>query len=145
MALLTGARLFIYVDNRRIVTATGFSIENMGGYAEERQIDSDESVEFAPTSVGVGGIIRLVRDIGEGGAQGLGLMLPPPYFVRKKYSSMRIIERQTGLAMFDFEGEVIFDQEKWETVSKSLMMGSVSYKAVKYANEATGSLANAAF
>jgi len=145
MALLTGARLFIFVDNRRIVTATGFTIENMGGYAEERQIDSDESVEFAPTSVSVGGMIRLVRDIGDGGAQGLGLMLPPPYFVRKKYSSLRMVERETGLSMFSFEGEVIFDQEKWETVSKSLMTGSIAFKAVKYGNEATGGLANTSF
>jgi hypothetical protein len=102
---------------------------------EEYQIDSDEAVEIAPTIHSCTGEIGLFRNTNDGGAQGLGILPPPPLLVLEKYHSIQLIERESNLPIFEWEGEVVFNSESWTVAAKGTMVGSVKFNAKRFTNE----------
>lgn len=105
--------------------------------SEEFQIDSDEAAEIAPTLYRVEGEIGLFRRTADGGTQGvLAALPPPPLLILEKYHSLQLIERQSNLPLFDWNGEVVVESESWSLAAKGGMVGAVKFRASRWANEA---------
>lgn len=136
--LIVGARVWLFVDGAPVAQATGFACRLASMQTEEYGLDDVEAQEITPGIVRVQGTINLMRRLNDGGAEGSGLGAPTDLVTKKKYSSLLLLERQTRLPVFYFEGEVVFEEQNWNLPAKGAMVGSVSWRGVRWANEVTG-------
>lgn len=136
--LVVGARALLYVDGSLIAQCTGFSCNISTTQSEEFGIDEVEAQELTPGIVRVQGVVNLMRRLNDGGAEGAGLATQADIVVKRKYSSLLLLERQTRRPIFYFQGKVVFETQNWNLPAKGAMLGSATWKGVSWANEVTG-------
>lgn len=135
--VVTGAKLLCYINGSVHGQVTKFSFEAMSQKKEIRTVDVLHPLELAPGQTTVRGTIRLVRLMGDSGAQGAGLLAQQAFASREKYFTLLVTERLTDMPYFkaDFCSGI---SETWDVdAGRGIAMGTLEFEAIIYNNEAT--------
>lgn len=132
--LLHGAKVYLYINGRpcgkTVSFQWGISYTRIPYYG----VDVHEPVEFIPGSSRVHGTVTLYRLIGDGGAEGMGIVAPIPDLTLEKYFTLALVDRQHDTTVFQANSCTCTDQ-RWEAVTRSLMVGTLAFEALTYNNE----------
>jgi hypothetical protein len=134
MGNTVAAKLKVYINNKFVGEATGFTWQ-----AEQRKkaiyaIDSTEPFEFAPSSTTVKGRISLLRPEGVASMEGYGITTSFRNHSNHKYVSIMLFDRKTFLPVFLADRAVIQSQN-WSVESRGMMRGSIDFEAFDWKNE----------
>ncbi len=132
--IVTGANVLVYVNGKRFGRCVGMDWGASTPSKEIRGIDYPEPIELAPTTSGVHFTLTIWRTKGDGGIEGLGIQAPGTNIARGKYFSVMLIERTSDTVIFQADNCRVEDQS-WSHVSKTMVQGRVSCKALTWNNE----------
>lgn len=135
MVSMHGARLICKINGVVVGQVIDFSFTSSTGVAAKRGIDIVIPQELAPTAVSVSGSISLLRTIGDGGAQGVGLVPSQIDAHKGKYVTLLLVERTTNTAVFKCDYALI-NAESWNIGPRKLMVGSIGFEGITWTNEA---------
>lgn len=135
--ILAGPHLLCYINGYLVGRVTSFSFNNKTNVREIAGLDYPMLFEIGAASTRVNGSLGLLRMVGDGGAQGIGIMQSMPDVARGKYFTLTVIDRHNGLPVF-VSNYCFGIEESWEFVDKNLVSGSVSFSALIYGNEVSG-------
>lgn len=136
--LLHGAAVLCYVNGYLVGRITHFRYSYSVGIKEIDGLDFPMPFELAETFISVSGSMRLLKISGDGGTQGMGILPQVNEVPRLKYSTLVIVDRNTGTALFKSDFCRI-TEESWDVPNKGLVEGSVSFKAISFSNEMANS------
>lgn len=133
---IAGSRIFCYINGTPFAQVTGFSFTSTNDKKEIRGIDIQTALEFAPTTVSVKGNLKLIRTLGDGGAQSAGILASQVNASREKYFTILLVERSTDLPIFQCS-LCSATSENWSVESaRGLLVGSIDFSGVLFTNEA---------
>lgn len=135
--LVSSARVNCYINGKLIGRVTGINWNSSTPHREARGVDDMFVQEFMPMTVGISGTIMLVRMIGDGGAQGVGISVPQSMVSKEKYFTMVLVERETDTTLFRMEQGVCHG-ENWQVTAKQLLAGVVNFSGIAWSNEVGG-------
>lgn len=128
---------FLIVNGRRVYAATSFSLDIETVWSEEYGLDDKQPAEFVPGIQRVFGEIGLIRLVGDGGPEGIGMGAPLPISQRAQYASVQYQDRD-GTILWSCEGMVVFAKQSWRTSTKNVQVGTVTFKAAAVLTEGSG-------
>ena len=128
---------FLVINGRRAYAATSFGLDIETVWNEEYGLDDKLPAEFAPGIQRVFGEIGLVRVVGDGGPEGLGMGAPLPVSQRAQYASVQYQDR-SGVVLWSCEGMVVFGKQSWRTSAKNMQVGTITFKAAAVLTEGSG-------
>ena len=131
---VSGAKVVCYINNRAVGVVTSFSWTSSTPRRKIHCIDIPYPVELAATTSDISWQMQLVRTIGDGGAQGIGIATESGLISREKYFTIQLIERTSNLTIFRAD-YCQTDSENWSVAPKGLMMGNISGSGIAWANE----------
>jgi len=132
--LITGARVFLYINAVKIGRARSFTWKSDTEADEIPGLDSSDPYEIAPTTTRCAGQIMFYRTAGDGGAEGAGLTTDYEDLTRLKYVTLSLVERVSKLEIFRAEGVTITSQSGGVAAKEGMNM-SITFKALRYSNE----------
>lgn len=133
--LVTAAKVLVYVNGRLLGRCTSFSWSSLTPRKKIRTVDIVHPVELAPTTTEISWNMGVLRSVGDGGIQGVGMVAAQQVDVsREKYFTLLLIERSSNLVLFkaDFCNT---DSESWAINAKAIMTGQVSGSGIVWGNE----------
>lgn len=135
-SLVHAARILVYVNGRLFGRCTSFSWTSASPRRKIHVVDLPHAIELAATTVDVTWNMGVLRVIGDGGLQGAGMVAPQQALLaREKYFSLLLIERTSGLPIFQADLCQV-DAEAWTVASKNLLSGQVQGSGIVWVNEA---------
>lgn len=132
--LVTGARVFLYLNGRKIGRATAFGWRSITPRKAIYGLDSSEPYELAPTTTKMQGTVSLLRSAGDGGVEGMGIAGQYEDLSREKYATILLLERKTGLVLFRADECSVTDQQ-WNVAAKAKLEGGFSFEGLTWNNE----------
>jgi hypothetical protein len=132
--LLSGAKVILYINGNPYAAVVSFKWDSTTGRKAIYGLDSGEPYELAPTTNKIVGTMMLLRTIGDGAAEGAGLVAQFADVPREKYFSLSLIERSTDTQIFRADRCSVLNQS-WDVPSKGLAMGSLNFEALSWNNE----------
>lgn len=132
--IVTGARVFLYVNGKKVSRVTSFQWKSTTDYTEINGLDSSEPYELAPGITRVMGQLGLLRLAGDGGIEGLGVTAQYEDLTRQKYSTIALVDRTTQTLLFKADECVVVDQQ-WAVQAKGRLEGNMSFKGITWNNE----------
>ncbi len=132
--LMHGAGVLCYFNGVLLGRVTEFSYEYSVGGKAIRGLDFAMPFELPDGSISVTGTIKLLRLSGDGGAQGIGALPQVHEFGNLKYSTLMILDRNTGRPVFKSDYCKV-TSESWGVPAKDLVRGSISFTAIGFSNE----------
>lgn len=135
--LISAARVNCYINGKLIGRVTGINWNSATPHKEARSVDDPSIQEFMPTTIGISGTIMLLRMIGDGGSQGIGICVPQSLLSKEKYFTMVLVERETDTTIFRMEQGVCHG-ENWQIMIKSLVAGVINFSGIAWSNEFGG-------
>lgn len=132
--LLTGAKLVMYVNKKPFGLVTNFSFSIDTSKRAIHVVDLMEAVELAPTMIRITGSMQILRQTGDGGAEGAGLVATQPELSRERYFSLTLVERGTDITVFQATQCSVTNQV-WQVPARGFMQGTVNFEAIEWANE----------
>ncbi len=136
---MVAGRVYLRMEGRIISQCVGVSYIKNPSLTKEFGLDDAEAQEITPGPMNVSGSIGLTRRIGDGGAEGLGFSPPRDLFVRKKYSTLELVDGGTGTVVWALLGTVTMGQESWQMQAKGMMSGAVAFESTRsWLTEASG-------
>lgn len=133
--LLTGARVILYINGRPYAAVISFKWDSATPKKAIYGLDSGEPYELAPGQTKITGTITLLRTIGDGGAEGAGMVAEFSDVPREKYFTLALVERLTDTQIFRADQCSVTNQG-WDIPSKGTVTGSLSFEALTWNNEA---------
>jgi hypothetical protein len=132
--LVHGARAVVYINGKMYGLATAFSWSSSTPNKKVHCIDVPYPLELATTTADVSWQMTVLRTVGDGGAQGAGIVAQSGDLSRQKYFTILVVERLTDITLFksDFCST---DSESWQLSTKSIMQGQISGSATQWVNE----------
>ncbi len=132
--LIAAARTLCYINGNLYGQVFSFNWSSSTPHREINGIDSPITVELAPTRGRCQGNIGLYRVTGDGGTEGVGATFPYSDLPRGQYFTLALVDRATGMYLFR-ANYCTGEQQQWQVAVKSLMTGSLSFKALTWNNE----------
>ena len=132
--LITGARVFLYINGVKIGRTRSFTWRSDTEADEIPGLDSSDPYEIAPTITRCSGQIMFYRTAGDGGAEGAGLTTDYEDLTRLKYVTLSLVERVSKLEIFRADGVMITSQSA-SVAAKEGMTVSITFKGIRYSNE----------
>lgn len=133
--LLTAARVIAYVNGRPYAAVISVKFDSATPKKAAYGIDSGEPFELMPTTTKIGGTMMLLRTVGDGGPEGNGLVAEFSLVPREKYFTLALVDRLTDTLIFRADQCSVLNQS-WDIPAKGLAMGSLSFEALTWNNEA---------
>jgi hypothetical protein len=132
--LITGPRVLVYINGKLFGKIVSFQWGSATPRKKIRTIDIPHPVELAATTVDMNWNMSVLRLIGDGGAQGAGIVAQQTLLSREKYFTILIIERTTNTTLFraDFCNT---DNESWVIQAKDIMRGTINGSGITWVNE----------
>lgn len=128
------AALLCYVNSRLYGQVTGVSLRSVVTRRRVHGIDTTEAQELTSGPTKIGGTIRVIRVIGDGGAEGAGMTTNFENLPAEQYFSLLILERGFGTVMFRADQCSLLGQT-WDMPSKGLVSGTLEFEALTWSNE----------
>jgi len=135
--LVVAARINCYINGKLIGRVSGITWNSITPHKEARGVDDPFVQEYMPTTLSVGGTITLLRLIGDGGAQGIGISVPQSVVSKEKYFTMVLVERETDTTIFRMIGGICHG-EVWQAQAKGVLSGTVNFSGTYWDNEVGG-------
>jgi hypothetical protein len=133
--IVSGASVIMYVNGRPFANVIDFKWRHMTPGEEIGGLDSMEAFEIAPTTSRISGTLNLYRLMGDGGLEGAGIVPTAEWLPRGKYFSLALVERLTDTVIFSAQ-HCHSEDQGWDVQTRKFVMGSMSFKALSYSNEA---------
>lgn len=134
--LVVSAKVLVYINGKLYGKCTSFSWSSNTKHRAIHSIDIPHPVELAPGQTDVAWQMSILRVIGDGGAQGAGIVAAQSDFTREKYFTLMLVERSTNLTIFQAD-YCVCDNEAWSGVAKDLLRGQLAGAGIIWGNEAT--------
>jgi hypothetical protein len=134
--LAAGAKVILYVNGKPYAPVVSFRWDSTTVPHPIMGLDSGEPYELAPATTKITGNLMILRQIGDGGIEGAGLVPNFGDLPRGKYFTLALVDRVTDTTMFQASKCWIVSQS-WDVPSKGLVTGSVSFEAIDWNNEAS--------
>lgn len=134
--VLTGAKLGIYVNGRRYALAMDFSWESDSPKKALHVVDQLEAFELTPGPVRVSGTMNVIRQSGDGGAEGAGIVAPLKDISKERYFSLTVIELDTDITIFSAQ-RCSLVRQAWQVGARGLLRGTLTWEAIEFINEAS--------
>lgn len=131
-----GARLLCYINGAVIGAVTNYRFNSTTNRVPIRGIDLLYAQELAAATTEVSGTINLLRPIGIGGAQGIGLVAQASDIPLEKYVTILILDIVNDLPIFKCDLAQVTN-ESWDVSPKQLMAGTISFSGIAWTNEAS--------
>lgn len=132
---LTAPLLKCFVNGKLLGIVTGIEWTVSSGRKPVSGIDQTTVQEWVPTTYTVSGRVSVIRAIGTGGLEGIGLVGFSDTTLLEKYLKIDLIDRSTDKVVFSAVNAVISSQN-WSVSPKQVVTGSFSFEATQYVNEA---------
>lgn len=132
--LLHSAKGKLYINGAPYALVTDISWSISPVVQELEGLDFPLPFELAPGAIRISLQLGLLRSIGSGGTQGAGLSVDIDGASRQQYVTVLLIERQTKQVMFKSD-YCMSSGESWSLPEKGVSRGSITLKAIGYANE----------
>lgn len=132
--VLTGAHVLLYINGRQVGRVTSFVWSPRRTVRRIQGIDTLLASELAPGPVSVSGQIGLIRTRRDGGAEGAGLMAPPPDLTREQYVSLLLKDRIADTVIFRAD-QCMVDSQSWRSETKNIISGTVTFEGISAFNE----------
>lgn len=133
--LLPSAKVVLYLNGQAYAAVVAFKWGSATPRRAAYGIDSGQPYELIPLGTKIAGSMTLLRLIGDGGAEGAGITTQLENIPAEKYFSMALIERSTDTQIFRADRCSVTDQS-WDVTSKAFVIGTVSWEALDWNNEA---------
>lgn len=133
--LISTAKLVCYINGTACGWVTSFRWDSATPRKPIMALDSSDPYELVVTTTKVGGTVGLVRPIGNGGLEGVGVVAQFHDLVREKYFTLTLVERSTDTVVFRSDYTVIQNQA-WDAGEKGLLRGTFSFEGIFWTNEA---------
>lgn len=98
-------------------------------------IDTSLTFEIAPTTYEVSGSVQVLRGRLSGGLEGVGLIGFVKDLLRQKYSTIEMVDIQSGATIYRATGCMV-EEQAWTTSPKGLVTGQFSFRGIEVSNEA---------
>jgi hypothetical protein len=134
---IAGAHLKCYVNGKLLGYVMGVpSWQVRTDWGELREIDSVIARQLAPRMYAVMGTLQILRGRETGGPEGAGMVPQAEAMLRQKYLTIEIQDRVTQDIVYRAILCQVLQQD-WQIQPKSLVVGSVNFRGITFANEAT--------
>lgn len=134
--LVSAPRILVYINGRLFGRCTSFSWTSTTPRRAIHTIDIANPVELAATTTDVAWQMGVLRTVGDGGAQGAGIVADQVNVIKEKYFTLLLIERQTNMTIFKSD-LCNTNVENWSIAAKGLMLGQISGSGLVWVNEAS--------
>jgi hypothetical protein len=134
--LVSAPRVLVYINGKLYGRCTTFQWSSITPRRRIHVCDIAVPVELAATTTDVTWQMGVLRVIGDGGAQGSGIVADQLNISREKYFTLTLIERQTDMVLFQAD-LCNTDSEIWSIAPKGLMQGQISGSGITWVNEAS--------
>ena len=132
--IITGARCFVYINNKRFGRCTAFSWVSLTPTRDVETVDTPIPAELAPTRQRVQVSMSLLRTVADGGLEGRGMVPRGEQLPEGQYCSVALVERLTDTVLFQADFCTV-EQQAWNVVAHGRMEGQASLKAITWNNE----------
>lgn len=131
-----GPHVVCYFNGVPVGRVTAFSFRNELVQKEVRGIDFPLPFEIGGSMVATSGTIQLLRTTGDGGSQGMGIMPQQVDIASGRYFTILILDLREKRAVF-YSEFCKAESEEWSISARSVITGTVSFKAISFSNEAS--------
>ncbi len=131
---ITGARIMCYINGKLYGRASSFTWNSQTAHRPIYGIDSCDPFELAASTTKISGTMSIYRLIGDGGAQGAGMVPTYEDMPRGRYFNITLIDRGTDSVLFQARYCVV-QTESWNVAAKGIVTGQVSFEAIDWNNE----------
>lgn len=132
--VVVGAHINCYINGQPYGRVIGFTFRSQTPRRALYGIDSMDPFELAVTQTKVGGTMRIVRTVGDGGAEGAGITANFDDLPREKYFTVQLVERGSDTVIFQAELCSVVSQV-WDVPSKGIVTGTIDFEAISWNNE----------
>lgn len=132
----TSARVILYINGRPYAAVVAFRWDSFTGKRAIVGIDSMDAYELAPTVNKCTGTLTLLRTVGDGGAEGAGLLAHFGEVPKEKYFSLSLVDRLTDTQLFRAD-ECSATNQSWDVPTKGRILGTLTFEALRWNNEST--------
>lgn len=133
---IVGAHILIFINGRLFGQATDMKWDSVTPNTIRYGIDSLIGYSTVPGPVKVQGTIAVLRRHADGGLEGAGVVAPYSAIERERYFSLLVIDRATGLRVFQADRCKVLSQT-WVAAARGRMQGSFTFEALEWANESS--------
>jgi hypothetical protein len=132
--VLQGAGVTVQINGTDWGVVTGVQLQMSSSHKMIQGIDSLQSFELAPTSVGISGSISLIKLLNDGGLERRGIIPSHSEVVFEKYFQLRLIERATGTLLFQAD-QCVVENQQWSYQSRAIVQGSFSFTGLSWGSD----------
>lgn len=135
--LVASAKAIAYVNGRAWapVVSIRWDVSTPGRGIPGLDVSTD--IELAPSSSRVNGSMVVLRQVGDGGVEGAGLIPFSKDLPAGTYFSLALVDRLTDTLLFRAD-RCWINSQSWDTPSRSFMVGTINFTALDWNNEAAG-------
>lgn len=134
--LVSAPRVLVYINGKLFGRVASFTWTSATPRRRIHTVDIAQPVELAATSIDVSWQMGVLRTVGDGGAQGAGIVADGVNVIKERYFTILLLERQTNLVLFEADF-CNTDTETWTVAAKGLMFGQISGSGLAWTNEAS--------
>jgi hypothetical protein len=131
---LTGPHIICYVNGKLYGRVSNFSWDSQTVHKQIYGLDSADPFELAAGQTKISGSLTIYRLIGDGGAQGAGIVPKYEDMPRGRYFNMTMIDRSTDLILFQAR-YCVLQAESWSVPMRGIVTGQLHFEAIDWSNE----------
>ena len=134
--VVTGAAIVCYVNGTPYGRVSGFSFRSATPRRALYGLDVIDPQELAPTQTKISGTLKLYRTVGDGGAEGAGMVANFEDLPREKYFTLQLVDRGSDKVIFQAQ-KCSVTMQAWDFPRKGVVTGSLEFEAITWNNEVT--------
>lgn len=131
---LTGAHIVCYINGKLYGRVSNFTWDSQTVHKQIYGLDSADPFELAAAQTKIGGNVSIYRLIGDGGAQGAGIVPKYEDMPRGRYFNVTLLDRSTDLIVFQAK-YCVLQAESWSIPMRGIITGQLHFEAIEWSNE----------
>jgi hypothetical protein len=131
---ITGAGVVCKINGVALARVSDLSFSVATSRKPAQGIDSFLPQELIQTAVKITGQLKLYRTLGDGGAEGAGILAQLPDLSREKYFSIQLVERSSDTVVFE-AWYCSCTNQSWDAPARGTITGTLGFEALDYKNE----------
>ena len=132
--LASGPRIVVYINGKKYGRVVSIEITSSTPHRSIDGIDEVTPAELAPTRCKISGTIHVLRIVGDGGIEGVGVTTQFNNISKQKYFSLTLKDLGTDHTLFQINNCVVENQQ-WSMAAKSIVSGAFSFTGTTWSNE----------